>query len=121
MAGIADLRRERLAGTQPEQRHTTPLSFHINPRHVRTLLWLRWKLTVRGYTRSWQRALGLVAILLLFAVFAAVVGLGSAAAYLNLPRPAATQVLFGALGALYLIWAVSTSARSSSWRCTLRW
>jgi len=106
VAGIADLRRERLAEIQPEQRHITPPSFHINPRHVRTLLWLRWKLTVRGYTRNWQRALGLVFILLLFAIFAAVVGLGSAAAYLNLPRPTAIQVLFGALGALYLIWAV---------------
>src|SRR5262249_25008351 len=50
--------------------------------------------------------LGLVFTLLLFVVFASVAGVGSVAAYLNLPRPTAAQVLFGVLGVLYVIWAV---------------
>ncbi len=35
-------------------------SFAISPAHVRTLLWLRFKLTLRRYTRSWQQIVGLL-------------------------------------------------------------
>jgi hypothetical protein len=73
---------------------------------VRTLLWLRWKLTVRGYTRSWRRVVGLVFTLLLLIWFAGAVGVGSVYAYSQLTRPAAMQVLFGVLGLLYLVWAL---------------
>ena len=81
-------------------------SFAIHPSHVRTLLWLRSKLTLRRYTRGWQQMLGLIFSLVL--LIPAAIGLGfiSAIAYTNLARPAATQVLFAVVIALYMLWAL---------------
>ena len=56
MAGIAGTPGASIPTGSPTGRP----SYTINPAHVRTLLWLRWKLTLRGYTRSWQRIVGLV-------------------------------------------------------------
>ncbi len=104
MAGIAGLARRR---SESASAAAAPRpSFAINPRHVRTLLWLRWKLTLRGYTRSWRRVLSLVFILLFLAWFAGAAGVGTLYAYTQLTRAAATEVLFGVLGLVYLIWAV---------------
>ena len=80
-------------------------SYAINPAHVRTLLWLRWKLTLRGYTRSWQRIVGLVVSILFIVPASVVVAFGTVYAYTNLSTAAATQILFGVLALLYLGWA----------------
>src|SRR5579862_521214 len=85
--------------------------FAINPRHVGVLLWLRWKIGLRSLTRGTRRnivmqIIGLV-FTVLFVLFASgTVGSLTALGYLYLPRPEATQLLFGALGALYIIWAL---------------
>ncbi|HEX6819660.1 MAG TPA: hypothetical protein VF120_14885 [Ktedonobacterales bacterium] len=75
-------------------------------RHLGTLLGLAWTLRLRGYTRNWRAAIGLAFTLLFFllpvgAGAALLTGLG----YVALPRPAATQLLFGALLVLYIAWA----------------
>ncbi|MFI5272579.1 MAG: hypothetical protein ACHQ4H_06040 [Ktedonobacterales bacterium] len=80
-------------------------SYAVRPSHVRTLLWLRLKLTLRGYARSWQRVVGLVVALVFLVPLAGGIAFVTAAAYLGLPRPESTQVLFGVVGALYLAWA----------------
>lgn len=80
-------------------------SYAINPAHVRTLLWLRWKLTLRGYTRSWQRIVGLVVSILVIVPVSIGVAFGSVYAYTNLSTAAATQILFGVLALLYIGWA----------------
>ncbi len=74
--------------------------------HVRTLLWLAWTLRLRGYTRSWQQALGLGVSLLFFILpIGVLLGFGTAAGYVLLPREAATQLLFAVLLVLYVAWA----------------
>jgi hypothetical protein len=96
----------RRTGAPTETEAGSHPSFAIKPRHVRALLWLRWKVTLRGYTRSWRRVLGLVIMLIFLLWFAGSAGVGTAFAYTQLSRPAATQVLFGVLGLLYVIWAI---------------
>src|SRR5215813_10910470 len=82
------------------------LSFAINPAHVRMLLWLRLKLTLRGYARSWQRVVGLIFGLLFLIPLAGGLTFLTASGYTDLGRPAATQLLFGVVALLYLVWAV---------------
>jgi ABC-2 type transport system permease protein len=81
-------------------------SYTINLAHVRTLLWLRWKLTVRGYTHSWQRIVSLVAGLLFVIPLAGGLAFVSALGYTNLTnRDSAAQVLFAVVTGLYILWA----------------
>ena len=80
-------------------------SYAIRPSHVRALLWLRLKLTLRGYARSWQRIVGLVVLLIFALPLVAGMAAGTALAYIGLPRPEAIQVLFAVIGGLYLLWA----------------
>jgi ABC-2 type transport system permease protein len=100
-----------MAGISVETRQTPTLppaarpSYAIRFSHVRTLLWLRWKLTIRGYARSWQRIVGLVFSLVFLLPFVGLVAYGTVAAYLDLPRLAATQILFAVVGGLFLLWA----------------
>lgn len=100
-----------MAGVGVETRQAPALppaarpSYAIRFSHVRTLLWLRWKLTVRGYARSWQRIVGLVFALVFLLPFVGLVAYGTVAAYLDLPRPAATQILFAVVGGLFMLWA----------------
>src|SRR5262245_7944472 len=82
------------------------ISFALNPAHVRMLLWLRLKLTLRGYARSWQRVVGLIFGLLFLIPLAGGLTFLTATGYTDLGRPAATQLLFGVVALLYLIWAV---------------
>jgi hypothetical protein len=70
------------------------------------LLWLRWKLTIRGYTRNWQAAVGLAFMLLWFVPISIAAGVLTAIAYTQLARDLATQVLFVVLTGLYIAWAV---------------
>jgi hypothetical protein len=73
--------------------------------HVRTLLWLRWKLTVRGYTHSARQIIGFVFTTIFLVGLAAALGLGTAAGYLLLDRPDAAQLLYIVLVGLWLAWA----------------
>ncbi len=94
-----------IASTPAASTPTGRPSYAINPAHVRTLLWLRWKLTLRGYTRSWQRLVGLVIALLFIVPASFVIAAGSVYAYTSLSQVAATQILFGVLALLYIGWA----------------
>jgi ABC-2 type transport system permease protein len=100
MAGVA---------TSPASPPSAPASarpsYAIRLSHVRTLLWLRLKLTLRGYARSWQRMLGLVVLLVFVLPFAGGFAFATALAYRDLPRAAGAQVLFAVVGGLYLLWA----------------
>ncbi|MBF6589606.1 MAG: hypothetical protein IVW57_03620 [Ktedonobacterales bacterium] len=80
--------------------------FAIAPRHVRALLWLRWKLTLRGYSRNWRQVLGLIFMLLYLVPISVLLAVGTSLAYTLLDRAIATQLLFAALGLVYLAWAV---------------
>lgn len=75
-------------------------------RHLGTLLGLAWTLRLRGYTRNWKAALGLAFTLLFFILpVSAGAALLTSLGYVALPRPVATQLLFGALLVLYIAWA----------------
>ena len=106
MAGITDAS-QAPSGRAPATigSPTNRPSYSIRPAHVRALLWLRWKLTLRGYTRSWQRIVGLVVSLLFIVPFAIGVAFGSVYAYNKLGSSVATQILFGVLALLYIGWA----------------
>ena len=95
-SGAGQRRSQRFAG----------VSFAVNPSHVRSLLWLRWRITLRGYTRSWQRVVSLVFSLIFVLLIGGGLAVGSGAAYTALPRDAAVQILFVVLAGLYLAWAV---------------
>lgn len=97
MAGIASAPTASTPAGRP--------SYVINPAHVRTLLWLRWKLTLRGYTRNWQRIVGLVFAILFIVPASFGAAFGSVYAYTSLSHTAATQILFGVLALLYIGWA----------------
>jgi hypothetical protein len=73
--------------------------------HVRSLLWLRWKLTVRGNTHSARQIVGFIFTTIFLLGLAAALGLGTAAGYLLLDRPDAAQLLYIVLVGLWLAWA----------------
>ncbi len=114
MAGVAQSSESGVAGARPAPERAPRrllAEFAINPRHVGVLLWLRWKLTFRGLTRGGRGAVAMRIVSLIF-TFIFVVGIGGAAGvfsalgYVYLPHPLAVQLLFGALGLLYIIWAL---------------
>ena len=75
--------------------------------HVKALLWLKWRLIVRGYQRSKVRYIGLV-LVLLFALGPASLG-GALTAYLgfaHLDTERAVELLFIVLLALWVFWLV---------------
>lgn len=78
----------------------------VRPRQLGALLALRWKLGVRRYRRSVSAVIGLVALLVFTLLAAASAGILTGFGYTHLPRVAAAQLLFGALGLLYIAWAV---------------
>jgi hypothetical protein len=109
MAGIAE-------GGGVESAHATPaaqanrrtprvISFAIHPGHVRTLLWLRWKITLRGYTRNTGRIVSLVFILLFLVPTLGGLALASWLGYTNLPHTSAVALLFLIMTGIYLVWA----------------
>lgn len=101
MAGITSAPGASIPSGSPTSRP----SYAINPAHVRTLLWLRWKLTLRGYTRSWQRIVGLAFSILFIVPVSVGLAFGSIYGYSSLSRAAAMQILFGVLALLYIGWA----------------
>jgi ABC-2 type transport system permease protein len=84
--------------------HRTRLGFRLA--HVRTLLWLAWKLRVRGFTRNWQQIVGVAVAAVFLAPFIIGVSAATAFGYVLLDRAAAAQLLFAVLVLLYIIWAV---------------
>ncbi|HEV7129342.1 MAG TPA: hypothetical protein VGN32_18050 [Ktedonobacterales bacterium] len=102
MAGVTDL--SRLAehaplGAPPAR----PMP--LNPSHVATLLWMRWKLAIRGFSRGRVRAIIGYAVLVIFVLPWLVAGaVATGVGYLRLPHIVAEQLLFAVLAAIYLIW-----------------
>ncbi|HKB46150.1 MAG TPA: hypothetical protein VKC57_00530, partial [Ktedonobacterales bacterium] len=97
------------AASRPKPMHPTGLraaSFAISPAHVRTLLWLRFKLTLRRYTRSWQQIVGLLFGLLFLIPVAGGLAVVTGLVYTGFSRAAGVQVLFAVVAFLYLIWAL---------------
>jgi ABC-2 type transport system permease protein len=78
----------------------------IRPAQVRTLFWLSAKLRLRGYTRSWQQTVGLVALLVFLVPSAAAAGFASWAGYTFLDHAYAVELLFVVLFGLYVLWAI---------------
>ena len=103
MAGIATAT-PRTPNTKGRARPTAS-RFSVRWSHVRALLWLRWKLTLRGYTRSTRQIVGFIFTALFIAFLAVALGFGTGAGYLLLDRPAAAQLLFIVLVGLWLAWA----------------
>ena len=101
MAGIAT------TSPNPTKKSARPMAnrFSLRWGHIRTLLWLRWKLTLRGYTRSWRQMVGFIFTALFMLALAVALGFGTSAGYLLLDRPDAAQLLFVVLAALWLAWA----------------
>lgn len=103
MAGVASSG----AVTTPEDEEARPLSeWTLRPRQVGALLALRWKLGVRLYRRSVSSLIGLAALIFFTLIFSLSAGGLTGLGYVLLPRVAAAQLLFGALGLLYIAWAV---------------
>lgn len=102
MAGVAEV-------SAPPDQSPRPVSSqsHINPAHVRTLLWMRWKLTIRGYRRGGVAGIiGLIFSLAFVVFFVGGLGFGTGVAYVLLPRAAAAQVLYVVLAGVYIVWIV---------------
>src|SRR5690348_6914506 len=96
----------RQAGALPDREAPVRLSeWTLRPRQLGALLMVRWKLSVRMYRRSVSALIGLAALTFFTLGFAAVAGFLTALGYTNLPVRAASQVLFAALGLLYIAWA----------------
>ena len=99
------------ASPQTAQQHVTRqprrlwADFAIHPSHVATLLWLRWKLTLRGYRRNVAQIIGLIALLIFLLAIAGGAGTLTALGYIYLPHIYAIQLLFATLTGLYLLWA----------------
>jgi ABC-2 type transport system permease protein len=100
MAGIA-------AAPQQSQDSARPMASRFSLRwdHIRALLWLRWKLTVRSHTHSARQIVGFIFTAIFLLGLAAVLGLGTAAGYLLLDRLDAAQLLYIALVGLWAAWA----------------
>jgi ABC-2 type transport system permease protein len=78
--------------------------FSLRWDHIRALLWLRWKLTLRGYTRSTRQIVGFIFTLIFLLGLAAVFSVGTAAGYLLLDRQDAAQLLFIVLAGVWVAW-----------------
>jgi hypothetical protein len=78
--------------------------FSLRWDHIRILLWLRWKLTVRGHTQSARQIVSFIFTALFMLVLAALLGFGTAAGYLVLDRPDAAQLLYIVLVGLWVAW-----------------
>ncbi|HET9981906.1 MAG TPA: hypothetical protein VFQ32_15760 [Ktedonobacterales bacterium] len=100
MAGIAAATPDTKGRTRPGASR-----FGLRWSHIRALLWLRWKLTLRGYTRSGRQLVGFIFTALFIVFLAVALGFGTGAGYLLLDRPGAAQVLFFVLVGLWLAWA----------------
>ena len=104
MAGIASETQSNPTATSSSS--PSGLSFAIHPKHVSTLLWLRWKLTLRGYTHNTGRVVGLVFMLLFLVPALGGLAFLSLLGYNGLSHQSAAALLFLVISGIYLIWAV---------------
>ena len=103
MAGVA----EAPGWTAPDGSGPPSRQRALNPRHVATLLGMRWKLTVRGYTRGGAAGIvGLVFLLFFLLSFFGGLGVATGIGYFALPHDVAVQLLFAVLALLYIGWIV---------------
>src|SRR5437773_5715702 len=73
---------------------------------LRWLLWLRWKLLVRGFTREKSRIITTILMIVFGLPFYGGIAAGTFLAYRFLPYPANAEVLFLVLTGVYLLWMV---------------
>jgi ABC-2 type transport system permease protein len=104
MAGVAGSKAESKRGNLSAGSRTG-ISFAIHPSHVRTLLWLRWKITLRGYTRNTGRIVSLIFMLLFLVPLLGGVAFASLLGYDSLPHASAVVLLFLVVTGIYLLWA----------------
>ena len=97
-----------MAGVIATSSNHAPGTFALRPRVLRTLLWLRWQLLVRGYARSVSRIIGAIVLALLLIPLSGLLAFGLVATFQNV-RPAheliAENILFYLLTIIYLIYA----------------
>jgi ABC-2 type transport system permease protein len=82
----------------------------IHADKLRWLLWLRWRLLLRNFTRRAGRmgsVAGSVMLLLFWLIFGGVFAVGSFFAYRFAPAPINAGVLFLVLTAIYLLWIIA--------------
>jgi ABC-2 type transport system permease protein len=82
----------------------------IHTDKLRWLLWLRWRLLLRNFTRGAGRAGNItasIALLLFWLIFGGVFAVGSFFAYRLAPAPINAGVLFLVLTAMYLLWIIA--------------
>jgi ABC-2 type transport system permease protein len=100
----------RIASAAPAQSPSRPVRAQsrwlIRPAQVRALFWLSAKLRLRGYTRNWQQAVGLIVLLVILLPLAVAAGFGTWLGYTQLERPYAVELLFVVLFGLYVLWAL---------------
>ncbi len=78
----------------------------IHADKVRWLLWLRWKLFLRGFTRDKTRIFSTIVLIIFGLPFYGGIAVGTFFAYRYLPYPANVEVLFLVLTGVYLFWMV---------------
>lgn len=100
MAGVATT-----SSNTTEKARPMASRYSLRWSNVRTLLWLRWKLTLRGYTRSARQIIGFILSLIFILWLAGALGVGTGAGYLFLDRPDAAQLLYIVLVGAWLVWA----------------
>ncbi len=86
-----------------------PRAFTLRPRVLRTLLWLRWQLLLRGYSRSASRIVGAVVLAIILIPSAIGLTIGLVAGFRALmPDHAffAQNLLFYILAGVYLLYAL---------------
>jgi ABC-2 type transport system permease protein len=94
-----------IAAAQP----AAPRRFTLRPRVIRTLLWLRWQLLVRGYARSTSRIVGAVLLFIFLVPLAGFLAFGLVAGFQSLlpdQLDLAQNLLFYVLLVMYVIYAV---------------
>ena len=79
--------------------------FRLRWSHIRMLLWLRWKLAVRGYTSSVRQTIGFIFGAIFIVIVALVLGFGTGFAYTLLDKPDAAQLLYIVLVGLWIAWS----------------
>ena len=73
---------------------------------LRWLLWLRWKMLVRGYARDKGRIIGAIFLVIFGLPFIGGIAVATFFAYRLLPSPINSEILFMVLTAIYLMWMV---------------
>ena len=85
-----------------------PSSFTLRPRMLRTLLWLRWQLLTRNYTRSVSSVIGAILLLLFLLPFVGFLTFGLVVLFNALATDHlnwSINILFYTFAGIYVLWA----------------